>query len=63
VFALLIERAIWGTTPPIESFFGAGLIISAAIWISLQKNSAPPQRKPEVVDEESSLLGSGQERN
>jgi drug/metabolite transporter (DMT)-like permease len=63
VFALIIERVIWGTTPPIESFFGAGLIISAALWISLQKNTPVEQRKPEVVDEESSLLGNDPHRN
>jgi drug/metabolite transporter (DMT)-like permease len=63
VFALVIERVIWGTTPPLESFFGAALIISAAIWISLQKNSAVQQKKPEVVDEESALLGGSQERS
>lgn len=58
VFALVIERVIWGTTPPIESFFGAALIISAAIWVSLQKNStATTAQRVLVVDEESSLLG------
>ena len=63
VFALVIERVIWGTTPPLESFFGAALIISAAIWISLQKNTAVQQKKPEVVDEESALLGDTRERS
>ena len=63
VFALVIERVIWGTTPPLESFFGAALIISAAIWISLQKNPAVQQKKPEVVDEESALLGDTRERS
>ncbi len=60
VFALMIEKGIWGTTPPIESLFGAVLIIGAAIWVSLQSNApAVEAKKAEVVDEESSLLGSG----
>ncbi|CAO2652921.1 Nn.00g023320.m01.CDS01 [Neocucurbitaria sp. VM-36] len=63
VFALIVERVIWGTTPPVESLFGASLIIGAAIWVSLQKTSAgAPQKKAEIVDEESSLLGSSGER-
>jgi drug/metabolite transporter (DMT)-like permease len=63
VFALIIERVIWGTTPPFESFFGAALIISAAVWVSLQKNAvaAQQQNRAKVVDEESSLLGSGEQ--
>ncbi|KAF2124169.1 hypothetical protein P153DRAFT_371047 [Dothidotthia symphoricarpi CBS 119687] len=61
VFALIIERVIWGTTPPVESLFGAVLIIGAAIWISLQKKSVTAeQKKAKVVDEESSLLGEGE---
>jgi drug/metabolite transporter (DMT)-like permease len=64
VFALIIERIVWGTTPPLESFFGAALIIGAALWISLQKNAVAQEKRPEVVDEESALLGSdGRERN
>jgi drug/metabolite transporter (DMT)-like permease len=64
VFALIIERIIWGTTPAIESFFGAALIISAAIWVSLQKNATVvEQPQVKVVDEESSLLGRSEERN
>jgi drug/metabolite transporter (DMT)-like permease len=61
VFALIIEKVIWGTTPPLESFFGAALIIGAALWISLQKNAVAQEKRPEVVDEESALLG-GDER-
>lgn len=58
VFALVIERVIWGTTPPAESLVGAVLIIGAAIWVSLQKNApVEEQRKKRVVDEETSLLG------
>lgn len=64
VFALIIERVIWGTTPPVESLFGAVLIIGAAIWISLQKKSTGAGKtKADVVDEERSLLGSSEERS
>lgn len=62
VLALIIERVIWGTTPPLESFGGAALIIGAAIWITLQKNTATKSEAKKVVDEESSLLGSHEER-
>lgn len=54
VFALVVERIIWGTTPPVESLFGAMLIIGAAVWVSLQKNA---EKGIKVADEESSLLG------
>lgn len=57
VFALIIERVVWGTTPPIESLFGSALIIGSAIWVSLQKNKPPTEKKDLVVDEERSLLG------
>ncbi|KAF1973370.1 hypothetical protein BU23DRAFT_580404 [Bimuria novae-zelandiae CBS 107.79] len=60
VFALLVERIIWGTTPPIESLFGAVLIIVAAVWVSLQKNAEKKEVK--AVDEERSLLGDDQEQ-
>ncbi|KAJ2968252.1 hypothetical protein NUW58_g10260 [Xylaria curta] len=58
VFALIIERVIWGTTPPVLSLVGSALIIGAAIWLSLQK--AKPNEVKEraaAVDEETSLLG------
>ncbi|KAK5625541.1 hypothetical protein RRF57_001258 [Xylaria bambusicola] len=58
VLALIIERVIWGTTPPVLSLVGSVLIISAAIWLSLQKgkpNEAKERAAP--VDEETSLLG------
>ncbi|ORY57011.1 uncharacterized protein BCR38DRAFT_450571 [Pseudomassariella vexata] len=63
VFALIIERVVWGTTPPVESLFGGALIIAAALWVSLQKNQTPPAvpQNQQVVDEESSLLGSAGE--
>ncbi|KAF2633980.1 DUF6-domain-containing protein [Macroventuria anomochaeta] len=62
VLALVIERVIWGTTPPLESFEGALLIIGAAIWITLQKNTTTTDEGKKVVDEESSLLGRSEER-
>ncbi|KAH6629279.1 hypothetical protein C7974DRAFT_424347 [Boeremia exigua] len=64
VLTLVIERVIWGTTPPIESFGGAVLIIGAAIWVTLQKNRTVKhdEGKQKVVDEESSLLGNNGER-
>ncbi|RYP40974.1 hypothetical protein DL767_001290 [Monosporascus sp. MG133] len=58
VFALVVERVIWGTTPPPLSLIGAALIIGAAIWLSLQKNHPPVAQQKPVADEESSLLGS-----
>ncbi|VUC23498.1 unnamed protein product, partial [Clonostachys rosea] len=51
IWALIFERVVWGTTPPITSFIGSGLIISGAVWISLQKK-APETSKRQVVDEE-----------
>ncbi|TVY61869.1 putative membrane protein [Fusarium oxysporum f. sp. cubense] len=50
VFALIIERIVWGTTPPITSFIGSALIIGSAIWVSLQKK-APAEPRP-LFDEE-----------
>ncbi|KAI1770430.1 hypothetical protein F4818DRAFT_262203 [Hypoxylon cercidicola] len=57
VFALVLERVVWGTTPPAESLFGSALIIGSAIWVSLQKNKTAANKKELVVDEERSLLG------
>lgn len=57
VFALVVERVIWGTTPPFESLFGAMLIIGAAVWVSLQKNT---EKGTKATDEESGLLGDDQ---
>lgn len=64
VLMLIIERVIWGTTPPIESFGGAALIIGAAVWVTLQKNTPAKKDggKDKIVDEESSLLGNAGER-
>ncbi|KAI0180642.1 hypothetical protein GGR52DRAFT_588220 [Hypoxylon sp. FL1284] len=57
VFALILERVVWGTTPPAESLFGSALIIGSAIWVSLQKNKPAQDQKAPIVDEERSLLG------
>ncbi|KAK7914446.1 hypothetical protein PG985_012149 [Apiospora marii] len=65
VFALILERIVWGTTPSGWSLIGAALIIGAALWVMLQKNpvahstaeAAKQQPGNREVDEESSLLG------
>ncbi|KAK8132596.1 hypothetical protein PG999_000769 [Apiospora kogelbergensis] len=65
VFALILERIVWGTTPSGWSLIGAALIIGAALWVMLQKNHGPSptvevakqQSESRTVDEESSLLG------
>ncbi|KAM0386893.1 hypothetical protein ACHAQC_011318 [Fusarium culmorum] len=50
VYAVIIDRVIWGTVPPPASFIGSALIIGSAIWVALQKKvSSEP--KP-VSDEE-----------
>ena len=72
VFALVVERIIWGTTPTFLSLLGASLIIGAAIWVSLQKSQATAvaasradelqlhqlqqQKRLAVEDEENGLL-------
>ncbi|KAF4981028.1 hypothetical protein FZEAL_3080 [Fusarium zealandicum] len=50
VFALIIERIVWGTTPPPASILGSALIIGAAVWVSLQKKA--PVEPTALVDEE-----------
>lgn len=62
MFALVVERVIWGTIPPAESLVGAALIIGAAVWLSLQKNVTSADKKVEIVDEESRLLENVEER-
>ncbi|KXJ89073.1 hypothetical protein Micbo1qcDRAFT_150298 [Microdochium bolleyi] len=67
VFALAVERVIWGTTPPPISLAGSVLIIAAAIWISLQKNNAAPAAEPKTsggrrVDEAQSQHDGGATR-
>ncbi|KAI1190412.1 DUF6-domain-containing protein [Nemania serpens] len=60
VFALIIERAIWGTTPPVLSLIGSLLIIGGTIWLSLQKSKPHEVKKRSaIVDEETRLLGPG----
>jgi drug/metabolite transporter (DMT)-like permease len=63
VFALGIERCVWGTSPPAESLVGAGLIIGAAVWVSLQreKGVGEEMRKKKKVDDEESRLLRGDE--
>ncbi|KAJ4250946.1 hypothetical protein NW762_011596 [Fusarium torreyae] len=61
VFALIIERIVWGTTPPLASFIGSALIIGSAIWVSLQKK-APSEPRP-VLDEERRPLNSDEQDN
>ncbi|KAI0388646.1 DUF6-domain-containing protein [Xylariaceae sp. FL0594] len=57
VLALIIERAIWGSTPPLLSLVGSTLIIGAAIWLSLQKaRPGDVQHRIPAVGEETSLL-------
>ncbi|KAI4623070.1 hypothetical protein J4E83_004460 [Alternaria metachromatica] len=56
VFALVVEKVIWGTTPPAESLVGAVLIIGAAIAVSLQRSGGKDDKKAEVVEEERRLL-------
>ncbi|KAF1961006.1 hypothetical protein CC80DRAFT_489228 [Byssothecium circinans] len=63
VFALVIERVIWGTTPPFQSLVGAALIIGAAVWVSLQKNAQGVEERKGPVDEESRLLGGETQRS
>ncbi|KAF1838294.1 hypothetical protein BDW02DRAFT_13211 [Decorospora gaudefroyi] len=60
VFALVVERVIWGTTPPIESLVGAVLIIGAAVAVSLQRATSGEQNTVEVVEEERRLLGNAE---
>jgi hypothetical protein len=58
VFALIIQRVVWGTTPSKESLFGSALILASAVWISLQKNDIKAKDDtPVIPDEETTLLG------
>ncbi|KAM0248971.1 hypothetical protein ACHAP5_003180 [Fusarium lateritium] len=50
VFAVIIERVVWGTTPPLASFVGSALIIGSAVWVTLQKKA--PTEPEALVDEE-----------
>uniref|UniRef100_A0A8H7NH63 EamA domain-containing protein n=1 Tax=Bionectria ochroleuca TaxID=29856 RepID=A0A8H7NH63_BIOOC len=62
IWALVFERIVWGTTPPITSFIGSGLIISGAVWISLQKK-APETPKGQTADEENRTPGTGEQHS
>lgn len=62
IWALVFERIVWGTTPPITSFIGSGLIISGAVWISLQKK-APETSKGQTVDEENRTPGTDEQQS
>ena len=63
VCALIIERVVWGTTPPLESFIGSGLIIGAAIWVGLQKKEpTSATKKGYTPDEESRLINDDENR-
>ncbi|KAI1164999.1 DUF6-domain-containing protein [Nemania serpens] len=64
VFALIIERAIWGTTPPLLSLIGSVLIVGGTIWLSLQKTKPHEvKERTAIVDEETSLLGPGRRQS
>ncbi|CEJ94930.1 hypothetical protein VHEMI10436 [[Torrubiella] hemipterigena] len=54
VCALVLERIVWGTTPPVESFVGSALIIGAAVWVGLQKKNPQPVTAPSSDEEEAS---------
>jgi drug/metabolite transporter (DMT)-like permease len=55
VFALIIERVVWGTVPPASSLIGSVFVIGAALWVSMQKNKPAEPPKPSN-DEEDRLL-------
>lgn len=61
VCALIIERVVWGTVPPVESFIGSALIVGAAVWVSLRKKAPAPAKESQVLDEETPLLNDGQD--
>lgn len=63
LFALIIERVVWGTIPRAESLFGGALIIAAAIWVSVQKNRPSASQPLPQVDEESSLVAAQDQRD
>jgi drug/metabolite transporter (DMT)-like permease len=50
VYAVIIDRVIWGTIPPPASFIGSALIIGSAVWVALQKKA--PSEPKLLVDEE-----------
>ncbi|KAH7303908.1 hypothetical protein B0I35DRAFT_445912 [Stachybotrys elegans] len=60
VFALIIERVVWGTVPSGSSLIGSAFVIGAAVWVSIQKRKASSgtdaQQRSQVPDEERRLL-------
>ncbi|KAJ4115350.1 hypothetical protein NW768_011202 [Fusarium equiseti] len=50
VYAVIIDRVIWGTVPPPASFIGSALIIGSAVWVALQKKA--PSEPKTMPDEE-----------
>ncbi|TVY73355.1 putative membrane protein [Lachnellula suecica] len=56
IFALAFDWAIWGVLPGGWSFLGGGIVCASTLWSALQK-SGVKEKKKEVVDEESALLG------
>jgi hypothetical protein len=41
VFAVILEKIVFGTTPPLLSIFGIVIIIAAALWVAV---------RPAIVD-------------
>ncbi|CAG7558771.1 unnamed protein product [Fusarium equiseti] len=50
VYAVIIDRVIWGSIPPPASFIGSALIIGSAVWVALQKKA--PSEPKTMPDEE-----------
>ncbi|RGP62690.1 hypothetical protein FSPOR_9077 [Fusarium sporotrichioides] len=50
VYAVIIDRVIWGTIPLPTSFIGSALIIGSAVWVALQKKV--PAELKQISDEE-----------
>jgi drug/metabolite transporter (DMT)-like permease len=55
IFALTFDWAIWGVLPGMWSFVGGLIVIGSTLWSALHKGQV--EKKVEVVDEESALLG------
>lgn len=62
IFALGFDWGIWGVLPGLWSFVGGVIVIGSTLWSALQKNKMI-EKKVEVVDEESALLGAHAEGN
>ncbi|KAI1069486.1 hypothetical protein LB507_008594 [Fusarium sp. FIESC RH6] len=59
VYAVIIDRVIWGSIPPPASFIGSALIIGSAVWVALQKK-APSE--PKMVPDEERNAGPDKDR-